>query len=225
MTLILTGSPTRYGEDRFTEDNGFLATVKAELADAVRRRKHREAAPSILMVSAAPDDRAFTDSVLDGMSLCVRNSGITPESVVMLDRRNCGEAPELVRNADWVVLCGGHVPTQNKFLHEIGLKELLKDYDGLVMGCSAGSMNCADFVYSHPEMPGEAANHNYRRWLRGLGLTKLQIVPHYYQVRDFVLDGRRLFEEVIYLDSWRHSFYTFPDGGYILCKDTPRGYF
>ena len=31
MTLILTGSPTRYGEDRFTSDNGFLATVMAEL--------------------------------------------------------------------------------------------------------------------------------------------------------------------------------------------------
>ena len=219
MTLILTGSPTRYGEDRFTEDNGFLATVKAELADAVRRRKHKEAAPTILMVSAAPDDRAFTDSVLEGMTLCVRNSGIKPSSIVMLDRRNAARAPELVRDADWIVLCGGHVPTQNKFLHEIGLKELLKGFDGLVMGCSAGSMNCADFVYSHPEMPGEAADQNYNRWLRGLGLTKLQIIPHYHQVRNFVLDGRRLFEDVIFLDSWRHSFYSFPDGGYILCKD------
>ena len=99
MTLILTGSPTRYGEDRFTDDNGFLATVKAELADAVRLRKGREDAearcgrtcgtqPRLLMVSAAPDDVAFTDSVLEGMSLCVRNSGITPASITMLDRRN-----------------------------------------------------------------------------------------------------------------------------------------
>ncbi len=219
MTLILTGSPTRYGEDRFTEDNGFLATVKAELADAVRRRKHRESAPVILMISAAPDDRAFTDSVLEGMTLCVTNSGITPSKITMLDRRNCKKATELVRKADWVVLCGGHVPTQNKFLHEIGLKELLKGFDGLVMGCSAGSMNCADFVYSHPEMTGEASDRNYSRWLRGLGLTKLQIVPHYYQVRNYMIDGRRLFEDVIFPDSWRHSFYTFPDGGYILCKN------
>ena len=28
MTLILTGSPTRYGEPSFTKDNGFLKTVK-----------------------------------------------------------------------------------------------------------------------------------------------------------------------------------------------------
>ena len=219
MTLILTGSPTRYGEDRFTEDNGFLATVKAELADAVRRRKGSAKAPYLLMISAAPDDRAFTDSVLEGMTTCVRNSGIKPSHITMLDRRNCKKAKELIDKADWVVLCGGHVPTQNRFIHEIGLKELLKDYDGLVMGCSAGSMNCADIVYSHPEMQGEAADGTYRRWLKGLGLTRLQIIPHYYQVREYMIDGRRLFEDVIFPDSWRHSFYTFPDGGYILCKD------
>ena len=233
MTLILTGSPTRYGEDRFTTDNGFLATVKAEL-EAVCQARRSEAAcrahgraaespepcrPVILMVSAAPDDQAFTDSVLEGMSRCVRNSGITPSRITMLDRRNCGMAAELVRNADWVVLCGGHVPTQNRFIHEIGLKELLQGFDGLVMGCSAGSMNCAGLVYSHPEMPGEAVDPQYRRWLPGLGLTDIRIIPHYHQVRDVVLDGRRLFEDVVFPDSLNHSFYTFPDGSYILVKD------
>ncbi|MBO4670862.1 MAG: hypothetical protein J5640_03355 [Bacteroidales bacterium] len=224
MTLILTGSPTRYGEDRFTEDNGFLATVKAELEAVCRARggsagSSGSCRPVILMVSAAPDDKAFTDSVLDGMSLCVRNSGIRPAGITMLDRRNCSRAAELVREADWVVLCGGHVPTQNRFFHEIGLRQLLDGFGGLVMGCSAGSMNCAGLVYSHPEMPGEAVDPAYRRWLPGLGLTNIRIVPHYAQVRNFMIDGRRLFEDVIFPDSFNHSFYTFPDGGYILIKD------
>ena len=209
MTLILTGSPTRYGEDRFTSDNGFLATVKAELPPR----------PRILMISAAPDDRAFTASVLEGMTTCVLNSGIKPSKIVMLDRRNAGKAAELIARADWVVLCGGHVPTQNRFIHEIGLRALLEGFGGLVMGCSAGSMNCADVVYSHPELGGEAQDPGYSRWLRGLGLTHIRIIPHYYQVRDYVIDGRRLFEDVIFPDSFNHSFYTFPDGGYIVCKD------
>ena len=209
MTLILTGSPTRFGEDHFTKENGLLAAVQAALP----------ASPRVLLVSAAPDDRGFTDYVLDSMSACIRNSGITPACVTMLDRRNAAFAPDLVRAADWVVLCGGHVPTQNRFLHEIGLRELLHGFDGLVMGCSAGSMNCAERVFSHPELPGEAADPAYPRWLEGLGLTTRQIVPHYDQVRDVVLDGRRLFEDVIFPESWRHAFYTFPDGGYILQKD------
>ena len=208
MTLILTGSPTRYGEDRFTEDNGLLAAVQAALP----------LQPRVLLVSAAPDDRKFTDYVLDSMSDCIRNSGITPSSVTMLDRRNAGLAPELVRSSDWIVLCGGHVPTQNRFLHEIRLKDLLRGFDGLVMGCSAGSMNCAGRVYSHPELPSEAVDPRYSRWLEGLGLTQRQLIPHYDQVRDVVLDGRRLFEDVVFPDSWRHRFHTFPDGGYILSK-------
>ena len=208
MTLILTGSPTRYGEDRFTEDNGLLAAVQAALP----------LQPRVLLVSAAPDDRKFTDYVLDSMSDCIRNSGITPSSVTMLDRRNAGLAPDLVRSSDWIVLCGGHVPTQNRFLHEIRLKDLLRGFNGLVMGCSAGSMNCAGRVYSHPELPGEAVDPRYSRWLEGLGLTQRQLIPHYDQVRDVVLDGRRLFEDVVFPDSWRHRFHTFPDGGYILSK-------
>ena len=212
MTLILTGSPTRYGEDRFTEDNGFLAAVKAELPER----------PRLLMVSAAPDDRAFTDSVLEGMTTCITNSGIRTQWTVMLDRRNAAQAKALVESADWIVLCGGHVPTQNRFLHEIRLGELLRSFDGLVMGCSAGSMNCAGMVYSHPEMPGEASDPRYSRWLTGLGLTDIQIIPHYHQVRNAVIDGRRLFEDIAFPDSWRHSFYTFPDGGYILQKDGRR---
>ncbi|MBP5522460.1 MAG: Type 1 glutamine amidotransferase-like domain-containing protein [Bacteroidales bacterium] len=206
MTLILTGSPTRYGEDRFTEDNGFLATVRASIP----------LRPRVLLISAAPDDEAFTESVLSGMSLCIRNSGIDPSEITMLDRRNCGLAAQLVNKAHWIVLCGGHVPTQNRFLHEIGLKELLKGFRGLVMGCSAGSMNCAEMVYSHPELQGEAADPSYKRWLKGLGLTRLQIIPHYHQVRNAVVDGQRLFEDIIFPDSYSHTFYTFPDGGYIL---------
>jgi len=209
MTLFLTGSPTRYGEDHFTEDNGFLSGLRAELPER----------PFTLLVSAAPDDPEFTDSVLKGMSECILNSGITPREIVMLDRRNVSKTVELVKKSDWLILCGGHVPTQNRFINEIGLRDLLKGYDGVIMGCSAGSMNCADMVYSHPEMPGEAVDPGYKRWLRGLGLTDINLVPHYHQVRNVVLDGKRLFEDVVFADSYRHRFYTFPDGGYVKVKD------
>lgn len=227
MTLFLTGSPTRYGEDHFTSDNGFLSEVKAALEEAVSRRSELSAGkgvgagplPRVLLVSAAPDDQAFTDSVLEGMSLCIHRSGILTEEIVMLDRHNAAKAPELVRRAHWIILCGGHVPTQNKFINEIGLKELLRDFDGVVMGCSAGSMNCASRVYSHPELPGEAVDPQYCRSLVGLGLTDINLVPHFYQVRDVWLDGRRLFEDVVFPDSWQHRFYTLPDGGYIKVKD------
>ena len=214
MTLFLTGSPTRFGEPFFTQDNGFRAEVQAALAQVTGPDRR----PRVLLISAAPDDRGFTDSVRKGMSDCIHASGIGTEKIVMLDRRNAAKAPELVRWADWIILCGGHVPTQNRFIHEIGLKELMKSFDGVVMGCSAGSMNCADYVYSHPELPGEARDPQYKRWLRGLGLTDINLVPHFEQVRYALVDGLRLFEDVAFPDSWGHRFYTFRDGGYVIQK-------
>ena len=214
MILYLTGSPTRFGEPSFTEDNGFLADVKASLAAVTGGRK-----PHVLLVSAAPDDRGFTDSVLKGMSECIHRSGIETEGITMLDRRNAAQTAALVEKAHWIVLCGGHVPTQNRFLHEIGLKELIRDFPGVVMGCSAGSMNCAEDVYSHPELPGEGRDPGYRRWLKGLGLTDINLVPHMEQVRFAQVDGLRLFEDIAFPDSWNHRFYTFRDGGYVKVQD------
>ena len=215
MTLYLTGSPTRFGEPSFTTDNGFLADVKASLAEVTGPGRK----PRVLLVSAAPDDKGFTDSVKKGMSDCIHSSGIQTASIIMLERSNARKAEELVHQADWVILCGGHVPTQNRFIHEIGLRELLKGYEGVIMGCSAGSMNCAEDVYSHPEMPGEARDPNYKRWLKGLGLTDINLVPHFEQVRYAQVDGLRLFEDIAFPDSWGHRFYTFRDGGYVKVKD------
>ncbi|MBQ9819430.1 MAG: Type 1 glutamine amidotransferase-like domain-containing protein, partial [Bacteroidales bacterium] len=211
MTLYLTGSPTRYGEDHFTEDNGFLSDVKA----ALERVTGPGRLPRVLLVSAAPDDKGFTDSVEKGMGDCIHASGIRTASITMLDRHNFREAPALVRSADWIILCGGHVPTQNRFLHELGFKALIDGFDGVLMGCSAGSMNCAGRVYSHPERPGEAVNPSYRRYLEGLGLTDIQLIPHYAQVRFARVDGLRLLEDIAFPDSWGHNFYTLPDGGYV----------
>ena len=209
MILFLTGSPCRKGEDHFTSDNGFLDEVLAALP----------ADPDILLVSAAPDDEAYNRSVFDSMTACMKKSGIRWKSCVILKRDNAADAAKLVRKAEFIVLCGGHVPTQNRFFEQIHLRELMKGYGGVVMGCSAGSMNCADAVYSHPELPGESVDPDYRRTLRGLGLTDICLVPHYEDVRYATLDGQRLFEDIIFQDSWQRSFYTFRDGGYIIVRD------
>ena len=70
------------------------------------------------------------------------------------------------------------------------------------MGISAGHMNCAEIVYAQPEMPGEAVDPDYRRFIPGLGLTKYNILPHYQAVKDDYVDGMRLFEDITFRDIW-----------------------
>lgn len=108
------------------------------------------------------------------------------------------------------------MPTQNTFFHKIGLIPAMKEFDGIVMGISAGTMNCAETVYAQPEIPGESVSKVYKRFLEGLGLTRYNVLPHYQAVKDDMLDGKRLMEDITYPDSMGRKFYALPDGSYIL---------
>ena len=89
----------------------------------------------------------------------------------------------------------------------------------MLIGISAGSMNSADVVYAQPEEPGEAVSPDYRRFLPGLGVTKTQLLPHYQMVKDHILDGMRLFEDITFSDSRGRVFYALPDGSFLLGKN------
>ena len=54
--------------------------------------------------------------------------------------------------------------------------------------------------------------------LPGLGLTKVNLLPHYQQVRDDVLDGLRLFKDITYPDSMGRTFCAIPDGSYLFIE-------
>lgn len=41
---------------------------------------------------------------------------------------------------------------------------MLKDYQGVILGISAGSMNSADVVYAQPEEEGEGIDPEYEKY-------------------------------------------------------------
>lgn len=137
----------------------------------------------------------------------------------LLDGRTKHKAKELIEKADFIFLCGGHVPTQNKFFNNINLAELLKTYSGVICGASAGSMNCANTVYSAPELEGEASNKNFKRYLPGLNLTNINIIPHFKDVKNTYLDGKHFLNNILLPDSYNHKIYCYSDGAYILINN------
>ena len=167
------------------------------------------------MITASPLNTTLTEehayAIWDTMAL----TGIVPDKFTILDCRNQERAEELVRSSDFIILGGGHVPTQNAFFAEIGLRELMRDFCGTVMGISAGSMNAADVVYAQPEEEGESVNPLFERYLPGLNLTKIMLLPHYQEVKDRILDSRRLFEDITYADSIGREFIALCDGSYL----------
>lgn len=211
-TLFLTSSPCLGGVERavLNPENGFVDRVRQALVSR----------PRCLFVASSPDSPELTERFAGDMEDAFGEAGMPFASLRVLDCRTVGRAGELVSQSDFIILAGGHVPTQNAFFQSVRLRSLLSRYEGVILGISAGTMNAADTVYAQPELEGESIDPNYRRFLSGLGLTEAMLLPHYQMVRDSVLDGRRLFEDITYPDSVGRTFYALPDGSYLFDDGT-----
>ena len=172
-----------------------------------------------LDICSNPDGWDRTDFYASLTKKMFEEAGFSFERFFTLDSRNEKRAENLVRGSNLLILSGGHVPTQNLFFKKIRLRELLKGYSGVIIGISAGSMNSADVVYSQPEEEGEAVDPAYRRFLTGLNLTKTNLLPHYQENKDDILDGLRIYDDIACPDSMGKSFFAIPDGSYLFIND------
>ena len=205
MTLFITSSPYIDGAPRaiLSNDNEFIDRIRAVLPRN----------PAALFVCADPEDHDGTCRFAAETTGAFAEAGIPFSSYQVLDWTTARRAYALISASDLIILSGGHVPTQNAFFRKIRLRHLLRHFEGTVVGISAGSMNCADTVYVQPEEPGESAAE-FQRFAPGLGLTGVNILPHYQKVKDNYLDGLRLFEDITYADSMGNTFFALPDNSY-----------
>jgi dipeptidase E len=210
MIVFLSSSPCVINAPRaiLNPENGFLENLRSSLP----------AHPRALFICSDRDSYGLTDNFGRDFAAAFREANLEFSGYDVLDGRNAGRAQELIWRSDLIILMGGHVPTQNRFFQEIRLDKLIANFQGVVLGISAGSMNAAKRVYSQPEAPGESAPE-FRRFLPGLGLTKLNILPHYQQAKHYTLDGMRLYEDVTFADSMGECFYSLVDGSYLLIED------
>lgn len=190
---------------KLPETNGLLKCIKDVWKNDSR----------VMIISGSPAYYDKNDSILFCLKGAFSLSDLSVSEILMCDERN-KEIIERLPEMDVLILAGGHVPTQNSFMKTIGLSERLQDWDGLLIAWSAGSMNCAETVYAGPELPGEAIDPNYQRWISGLGITKTSIFPHFEVMKDEILDGLRLIEDITYADSMGHEIIALNNGSFIV---------
>lgn len=206
MICFLTSNPFLEDAVALNPANGFVDALRASLpAGPVRG----------LFVASSPDEPDTNDHYAAEQKAAFEASGIAFSDFAILDRRNVQQAAALVAKAELIILTGGHVPTQNRFFRDIGLKALLSGFEGVLIGISAGTMNAAETVYAQPELEGEGIDPAYERFLPGLGLTKAMILPHFDGDLDARLDGLNIYDDITYPDSMGRRFYSLPDGSWL----------
>ncbi len=188
-------------------DNGLIQKLKSRWTADAR----------ILIICSDPNTHERNDGILECLTYAFPASGLPAGEITFCDSRN-EEIIESLTDYQVIVLSGGHVPTQNSYFQKIGLKERLEGFDGILIGISAGSMNCAKIVYAQPELEGEAIAQGYQRFIPGLGITKIMLLPHYQDIKNDVLDGLT-FEEITYPDSYGREIYALNDGSFITIEN------
>ncbi len=213
MTLFLTSSPGGLDHSvvppvpcALDSRNGFITLLRSLWKDPAKA----------LFIAATPDDPQGNERYSGILQSAFSMSDLPIAQMDICDDRN----PTLsLSQYDFIILSGGHVPTQNAFFQKIGLKDAIGGFQGIVMGISAGTMNTATTVYAQPELEGEAVDPDYSRFISGLGLTDIMILPHFQEICDTMLDGLHNTRDLLLPDSMGKKIYALVDGSFLLIQD------
>lgn len=185
--------------------NNFIDRLK----DVVPRIK------SFVFIASNPDNPKKTDEYSNTIVKALNLDGFGIEDVYIIDHRTMGNIPKIINSSDMVFLAGGNVPIQNKYFNEINLKSILNKYNGVLIGQSAGSMNCSKIVYTQPEEDEEFEDKNYKRKLTGLGLVDFTIMPHINSANKIDEKGHPSAMQMCLEDSYQMPHYGICDYGFI----------
>lgn len=168
--------------------------------------EHWKTDSRFLVMSADPMAEEINDSLKSVLTESFKISKLSLSELDICDIRNEDRLADMLYDYDVLLLAGGHVPTQNQFFNRVNLKDLIVRFKGIVIGTSAGAMNCAEVVYAQPELDGEANSTEYRRYLDGLNLTQINVLPHFQDIKELSVDGLRVLEDISLPDSWIRPF-------------------
>ena len=163
--------------DSYTKING--EKIVKEIGDTnklvTQIKKYLKDNKSILFIASSKNDFEKIDIYSNLLFESLKLSGIAFKEYNVLDGRTTDRAKEFVDKANLIFLSGGNTFLQSEFFKEINLKALLENYNGIVVGQSAGSINMAKDVFNSPEQ----SENSDPIYFEGLNLTKIQILPHY----------------------------------------------
>lgn len=212
MIKILTSQLDTYttinGEKKVKEidnTNEFLTQIK----------KYLKGNSSILFIASTKNGFEKVDIYSSLLFESLKLSGIVFDEYNVLDARTIDKAKEFVDKADFIFLSGGDTFLQNEFFKEIKLKDLLEDYNGIIVGQSAGSINMAKNVFNSPEQ-SEKSEPIY---FEGLGLTEINIEPHWKTNTSSFDEDDKYQRKYILAESQKRDIYALCDGSYIVIID------
>ncbi len=146
-------------------------------------------------------------------------SGFTQLNFTLINQDNIKNIDKLIQNSEIIIFDGGSLPIQNDYLEKYHIASLLRNFTGLIIGQSAGSMNMATNVYVCPETEEEAYDETFIRWRQGLNLTDINLLPHYNKYHNHLLGNKHMIDDIVLVDNINNRIIFLNDGAYLRIKN------
>lgn len=222
MTIFLTSRLKTHIKDE--EGNRIAVPLDDENQILTNIKKHLKGTKRLVYVANNPDNIEENDfrilTYFESFNLTWRGGEF--EEKILLDSRNISKSKEILENADLIILSGGKCLCQKKFFENIGLKDILTKFQGVVIGISAGTMNLCKTVANFPE---ELSDLDEPRWFEGLGFCDDIIIPHFdgenkiYQIECEEVD---VIGDYVLPASYEKALTGIPNGSYILLDENDK---
>lgn len=195
-------------DSNLNPDNGFIEIIKNNLENFNK----------LVFICNESFDYSMNDNSAKMLKKAFEKVGINFKTLEVLDERNAKNIDKVLENASVIYLQGGKIEIQAKFLEKYNAKKYLKNSNALIIGQSAGSMNLAGKVYNYPETDEEK---NLPKFYTGLGLTNINIIPHFnLETGNVLFTGSfNLLEDYFLKDSFLLHLLAFNDGSFIFIKE------
>lgn len=168
---------------------------------------------TMLFIPSDINDKEKTNMYSSILFESFKLSGILFEEYIVLD--DISKTKEYVDKASLIFLSGGDTYIQNKLFSKMNLKQCLKNYNGLIIGQSAGTINMATKAYNSPEEMEQSEPILFN----GLGLVNINVEPHFIYNEDEFNEAELYQREDIIYNSYERKIYGQCDGSHIVIDD------
>lgn len=189
-----------------SNENGIVDQLKESLKD-----KNKVVFISSDISSTPESVSPYAKIFFDSMKMV----NIIFNEYLIIEGTNYEKASEYIEGANLVFLCGGDTYNQHKLFLKMSLKQILCNYSGVVIGQSAGALNMAVNVFNSPEEKEESEPIFYE----GLGLTDINIEPHFKLDDASFNDKERYQRDAIIKESYNRVIYGQCDGSHIFINE------
>lgn len=157
------------------DNNGFSTKIKELLKQDLKNKK------SVVFISTTPDNFERNDLYVYGDKknkiglIDFLNELSNFKNINIIDDRvSNSDALKIINSTDIIYLLGGNPFSQLEYIRKEKFDKMIKEFDGIIIGTSAGAMNVGNVAYCSKDEDFDESS-----FYDALGLIDIIIDPHF----------------------------------------------